>query len=458
MRGKSSAAPDSLLRVFGVTFGLAAVVGNVIGQGILRTPGIVAGAAGAPAYILLLWLLGGLYTLLAAVAFVELATAIPSAGGTFTFVARAFGERWGTLAGWNAWSQSISSLAVLSVVVGEFLHRLGVAGGIPGAVLAPMVILLFWLLNLSGTRLCGRMQTLLSASKLFALVAIIVLLFASRGAPTAKATDVGGFLAIVVGLRVIVSTYAGAASAVYFAEEMPAPERTLPRATFGGIAAIMVLYLLLNGAMLHVLSPAAMAASKLPAADALGVAVGSRGEIALTVFGILSVCAVIHLGLMFTARLVFAMARTGVLPRMLRKVSVSGTPRVSLTITAISAAALASSGTYLALLAMNVALGIAATMAGNLSVIRLRRIEPDLPRPWRMPFYPWPVVVALLVQGSLLVVLVYEDPMHSLFGALLIIAIAAAYAGRDRLNGRKTRASPSNAEGSPAIASGHGDS
>jgi APA family basic amino acid/polyamine antiporter len=84
---------NHLLRVLGLVFGLAAVVGSVVGQGILRSPGIVAQASGSPAVLIGLWALGAALSLLAALPFAELGAAIPRAGGAIAYAERAFGPR-----------------------------------------------------------------------------------------------------------------------------------------------------------------------------------------------------------------------------------------------------------------------------------------------------------------------------------------------------------------------------
>ncbi len=93
----------SLLRVLGVAFGLAVIIGNTIGGGILRTPGTVAASLPTPALFIGVWLLGGLYALLGAVSVAELGAAIPRAGGQYTFASRAIGRYAGFVVGWSDW-------------------------------------------------------------------------------------------------------------------------------------------------------------------------------------------------------------------------------------------------------------------------------------------------------------------------------------------------------------------
>ena len=101
---------------------------------------------------------------------------------------------------------------------------------------------------------------------------------------------------------------------------MHSPHDCVPRALFGGIALVTLLYVLVNAAILHVLSPTAMAGSKFAAADALGQVVGDRADMALTIFGVISVAAIFNLQVMFSGRIALAMARDRVLPSALTKV------------------------------------------------------------------------------------------------------------------------------------------
>ena len=97
------APPGGLQRILGVSFGLAVIVGSILGIGILRTPGLVAAQLGSGSTILTVWLVGGLYTLLGAVCLAELGTMLPQAGGYYVYARRAFGDSAGFAVGWTDW-------------------------------------------------------------------------------------------------------------------------------------------------------------------------------------------------------------------------------------------------------------------------------------------------------------------------------------------------------------------
>jgi APA family basic amino acid/polyamine antiporter len=334
--------------------------------------------------------------------------------------------------------------AFLSIVVAEFLHRLGVLQGIAPPMLAMAVLVIFWAVNWTGTRIAGDSQIGFSALKGTALIGLVVLLFAQPGVetnaaqPSAQLSGTIGIAAIAIAMRAIINTYDGWQDVVYFSEEMEDPGRTLPRSMALGVGSVVVLYLLVNLALLHVLSPAQMAASALPAADAAKVALGPSGDVALTIFAVLSVAAITNVTIMKTARIAYALARAGQLPQQLSQVSASGTPRIALTVSTLLAALFAATGTYETVVAMNVAVGVAIVILVNVAAVSLRRQEPDLPRPFRIPLYPVPILIAVAVNLTLLAALIYEDPLHSLAGFAFLIAIALVYS----MLARSQRAAP----------------
>ncbi len=428
-----SNAPEkcgSLLRILGMVFGVAAVVGGMVGQGILRTPGIVAGAVHSPGLIMFMWLCGALLAAVSSFAYVELGTAIPCAGGPYDFVRRAFGNIPGVIAGWGGWLICVSSQAFMATVVAEFSHRLGLWPGVPTPILSVLVLVLFWAVNWTGTRVSGDSQVIFSAAKGIGLIALVILLFAKPAVAITTVEPVQGPIGIAglaIAMRAVINTYAGWEDTVYHCEELKNPERTLPRAMATGIVSVAILYLLVNLALLHVLSPAEMASSNLPAADAARRVLGHWGDIALTAFGVLSVAAITNLYSMRSARVSFAMARQGQLPERLSYVAPSGTPRWALSVSVVMAAGFAATGTYETIVAIQVGLNVTLLVAVNCAVIRLRQKEPDLPRPFRIPLYPVPAILAIAINLMMLAALVFEDPVHSLTGLSMLALVGCVY-------------------------------
>jgi len=115
-----STSGGGLIRILGVAFGLAVIIGSTLGIGILRTPGLVAGQLPNATAILAVWIAGGLYTLVGAVCLAELGTMLPQAGGYYVYARRAFGNGVGFAVGWTDWITYCAVLGYVSIAIGEF--------------------------------------------------------------------------------------------------------------------------------------------------------------------------------------------------------------------------------------------------------------------------------------------------------------------------------------------------
>jgi APA family basic amino acid/polyamine antiporter len=419
-----------LLRVLGVAFGVAVIVGGTIGQGVLRSPGVVAQGGHTPVIIIGLWILGGLIAWIDSMSTVELASSIRQTGGPFTFARRAFGSMGGLAVGIADWLGNMGGIAFVSVVFGEYIHRLGIGTSIPVGLLALMLVVAVGVVQSLGTRIGGRSQEVGSAVKaaLF-MILIIALMVAPRGDPVATAVSPGMAAAltisgIVVAMRAIFGTYQGWNSAAYFCEEVKDPGKAIARATFSGIAVVTGIYVLVNVALLHVLSPAEMAGSNLVAADAAARVFGAAANPIVTGISLIALVTIVNAMVMVFPRVLFAMAREyGVGP--LTRVATNGAPITALIATVIAGGLLATVGVYETLLAFSTSILALMGVLVNAAVIVMRRREPDLERPYRMPFYPLPAIVALIINLALFVAFVREDPITSLeaFAALAALTV-----------------------------------
>jgi APA family basic amino acid/polyamine antiporter len=141
-----------LLRILGVGFGIAVILGGTIGSGILRTPGEVAGRLHSPTLILAVWLLGGLYAFLGTVTVVELGTMLPVAGGWYVYSRRSMGAYAGFAVGCSDWMMQTVAVSYLAVAFGEFATQLfpQLAGHVKLTGLALLLVLM--VLNWIGLR------------------------------------------------------------------------------------------------------------------------------------------------------------------------------------------------------------------------------------------------------------------------------------------------------------------
>jgi APA family basic amino acid/polyamine antiporter len=425
-----------LSRVLGVVFGLAVVVGGIIGSGIMRAPGVVALGLHSEPLTLLFWAAGGAVALLTAMPLVEAGASVPKAGGSYPIATRAFGRTAGFMSGWLTWLQYAASNAFISVVFAEYVQRLGFFTGAPKGLLAVGLIVVVAGVNLTGTRISGASQTVASAIKGAAFLLVAAVLFASPHAPASYHPSLaphpvlagaGATAAIIMAIRVIYQTYGGWDGAIYFSEEVHRPEQNVARATFTGIALVTVVYLLVNAALFHVLTPAQVAGSELAVGDAVKVSLGNVGNTVITAIGALSLAAIVNLQIMAASRISYRMAVDGVLPRFLAIVSPGGAPRRSVVLLALVSAVFAGSGSYEKIVTIYAPWSIGSILMICLSGIWLRIKEPDLHRPYVTPFFPWISIFAALVQAALIAVVVIGDPKSGLWSLVVVAAPLPIY-------------------------------
>ncbi len=432
----NQAPKGRLLNILGVGFGLAGAVGGTIGAGILRTPGLVAAQLPSAELVLAAWLAGGLYALVGAVCIAELAAALPKAGGWYVYAERAFGKRVGFLVGWTDWLAHCIGLAWVATTVGEYGQALLPAaipqGPYTARILALLAIGLFSLIQLRGLRAGSASQELLSLAKAVAFLALVAACFllpiqaAPPIAPPPPApTAIAGWrslsLAVVLALQAVITTYDGWASPVYFAEEFSEPGRDLPRSLIGGVLAVLVLYLLINLALLHVLPIAQLASSNLPAAAAARALAGPLGGLLITALALVSLLGLINTVVMAAPRILFGLSRDGLLPSFVAQVNGGGTPSAALLLTSTAAAALVLAGSFERLLTMGAVLYVSLPLAGIASLVTLRQREPELPRPFLTWGYPVSPLLITAVSLAFLMGSTANDWLSSL-AALALVA------------------------------------
>jgi len=415
-----------LRRILGVSFGLAVIVGSTLGIGILRTPGLVAGQlAGAPA-VLLVWAIGGFYTLLGSICFTELGTMLPQAGGYYVYARRAFGNLTGFAVGWSDWLTYCAVLGYVSITMGEFLGLLvpELAGAV--RIVAIAILIAFLLLQWTGVRVSSRFQEATTAIKCVAFLLLVAACFvwapamtsATASAPGSSSTIAG----VIVALQAVVITYGGWQSALYFTEEDRDPVRNLPRSMIGGVAAVIVIYLLVNLALLRVLPIPDLARSTLPAADAAQAIAGGRGGQLITLLSLISLPPMLNAIMMIGTRILFAMGRDGLLWSRTSSVSQRGTPDIATLVTTIVAVLLVATGTFEKLIAITAFFLALNYLAGALSIIALRRREPSAARPFRAWGYPWSAAIVLAGAAAFVAGALIGDRTNAI-AALVLIAV-----------------------------------
>jgi APA family basic amino acid/polyamine antiporter len=441
LAGTPSLGKERLLRILGVTFGVAVGIGGTIGIGILRIPGSVAAQLGNSGLIMAVWIVSGLYAFAGANTYAELGTMLPLDGGPYVYARRAYGEFGGFLVGWSDWLLRTSSMAYLAVALTEYAA--GLFSYNPGVITpaAIAVLIFFTAFHWLGLRAGSRAQEIMSLFKVLAFFVIIAacFLFSPKinAGPNAKPPLFSDpkllFVAIALSMQSILGTYAGWHAPVYFSEENTDPAKSIPRSLFTGIAVVMAIYVLINLALLYALPMSKLAGSKLAAADAAQLIFGGYSSQIVTSIMLISLLGIINAAFLFTPRVMFALSRDRLFFHSGVRVNTGGTPTTALLITALVAIMLAGVGSFDKLFAFTAFLTVLVDVAAFGTIFVLRWREPDLPRPFKARGYPVLPAIVFLGAGLLLIAFVASSTENSLYAVIGIVVSYPVYLLAKRL-------------------------
>jgi amino acid transporter len=446
--GSKAAGPRRQLTLFDST---CIIVGIIIGVGIYETSPQIAQCVPGPAWLGAVWMLGGILSLVGALCYAELATAYPQEGGDYVYLTRAFGRPLGFLFAWaQLWVVRPGSIGAAAYVFARYAKRLWPIGEPPFDLMtyALASIVVLTVINVLGVRAGKTMQNLLTTVKVLGLGAIVVLglVLARPGVSLAAVTEVkeGG---IRLAMIMILFTYGGWNEMAYVGAEVRDPRRNILRALVLGTVAVTVIYLLVNVAFVHALGFEGTRKSEAVAADVLELGLADWGARGISVLVCISALASIN-GQIFTgARIYYAMGTDHRLyGRLGRWNPTLGTPVCSLVLQAAVTAALVAgfgfteSGFGSMVKFTTPAFWLFFLLAG-VSLFVLRRREPDVPRPYRVPWYPFiPIAFCLSSLFMLYSSLSYaiENRTYEAAWSLAILAVGvvlACFVGKARPDG-----------------------
>jgi basic amino acid/polyamine antiporter, APA family len=429
-----------LLQILGVGFGIAVAVGNTISAGIVRTPGDIAARLPNHWLFFSVWIAGALYALVSAFQLAELGAAIPKSGGQYNFSRRAIGDFAGFIVGWSDWLSTCGTTGAVGIVIGEYMAHLFPAfdGALKIKVTAVSVIVLFALLQWKSISMGSKVQNFTTVLKGLAFFAIVVACFtwggnlrqAAEATPLAQAAapiviPVGAALitALLFGVQATIYTYDGWDGVIYFGDEIKNPGHLVPRAIFASLFSIVVIYLLINAAVLYVLPMNEVAGNNFSLGLAAQHVFGPHGDFifrSIMVVALFSSLNALHL---MGARVIYAMSRDALFFRQVARVNAGGTPTIALLLSALVGVAFAIFS-FERVIAMLAFFFVTNYLLSFISLFLLRRREPDMPRPYRAFGYPWTSALALLGSIGFLVEAVREDRTNSL---LTLVALACSY-------------------------------
>jgi len=421
-----------LHRVLRIHDGMAVTVGIVIGAGILRTPGLIAGYLGNGWLILAVWFFGGVVVALSTLVLAEMAAALPEAGGKYVYAHHAWGPLMGFVAGWSELLVSRGfSGAAKAVAIAEYVRILaGDQGNV--RIMSLAVCVAFFFLHTRGLKASTSFQNITTLIKVVVVIAIAAAglwagdMVGFAPAPTTASGPTAGLLGFALAYQSVSFAYYGWEDAAKMAEEVRDPGFALPKILVGGSMVVMVLYLLMNTAFLAALTPADMAGSELVAADAItGVFGGAAGKV-VVVASLLILVSSLNVNFLGLPRVAYGLGRDGLAPHAFTQVDKRGTPRNALYFIAAWIALLALSGAFELLIRFMMTIAITVDTMVLLGYFRLRAMRPEMERPFRMPGHPWLPALTILLYVAILATLVGTQPQLALGAASMIGAIVVA--------------------------------
>lgn len=443
-----AAHPDATLRpTLRVIDVVAIIVGTVVGAGIFRTPSLVAANATSEAVALGAWVAGGAISLIGALCYAELAAAYPSPGGDYHYLARAFGIRLAFLFAWARITViQTGSIALLAFVIGDYATKLAPLGTGSPTLYAALTVAAITGVHVIGVRQGRLIQNVLTGAEVVGLALVITAGLAldtsvPLAIPPAAGPSGQGFGLMMV---FVLLTYGGWNEAAYASAEIGGPRGSIVRALVWGIVAITALYLLVNVAYLRGLGRSGMAESKTAAADLMARAAGAGSAWVVSMLIVIAAATSVNAAVFTGARTAYALGRDfrplAFLGRWHRR---AGTPVNALVVQGALALALVLLGGFMregfeTMVEFTAPVFWLFFLLTGVSLLVLRRRDPEVARPFTVPLYP----ITPLVFCATCAYLLYASLAYSGAGAIVGVAVVAAGALVLALMGRSAVTRP----------------
>ncbi len=418
------------LRKVGLSACIALVVANMIGTGIFTSLGFQLAQIPSQPAILLLWLLGGTLALCGALCYAELSATLPRSGGEYHFLGKIYHPALGFMAGIVSIVVGFAAPVALSAMAfGSYLQ--GVIPAMPAQASAAAIVVVVTLFHLRNLRVSSIFQIFFTVLKIGLVIFLSVALLGAPVVPVLPSAAWGHHVLsapFAVALMFTLYAYSGWNAATYILDEVRTPARDVPLALATGTVLVMLLYLALNYAFLHA-APMENMAGQINVAQV-------AAESAFGLLGGKLVAGIIALGLISAlSAMIWAGPRVTLVvgedyPRAfgwLTYRNAAGLPvRAVLAQSALTLLLLATSTFEQILVYTQFAL-LACSFLAVLGVMVLRRMQPDLPRPFRTPLYPLPPLLFLAISGFAMVYTATVKPLEALFGILTLVAALVVY-------------------------------
>lgn len=454
-------------RTIGLSTATALIITTIIGSGIFMRPAEMAALLGSPILIFVVWIIAGLFTMLTVMVLAEIAAMLPETGGTYAFMRHMYGDFWSYLYGWAAFavvncagsagiafitsqyleyffklpkfSPAVEQSIIFHIpLVGDVfpLHDFGVK------ILTIIILCIFTFISYRSTKTSGLLMNIFSAAKVAAIVLLVGGLFVSgKGSfsnfiQSSEMIKPAGFAlvtAFVAACNGALQAFDGCNNMLYITGEIKDPGRNIPRSLFLGLSTCIVIYLIINAAMIYVLPVDKMADSSLVASDAATIAFGVIGGGLIAFLISFSVMGTTASNVFTAPRMTFAMARDRQFFRMAAKVHPKfNTPGNALMVHLGLMTLMVLSGSFFILADMYIFIVWVFNLMLMTGIFILRKKMPDKKRPYRVWGYPWVPLLVIIFNAFYLIITLVDDIqnyiegktrlMNSVFGIVVVAA------------------------------------
>ncbi len=440
MSGNNNSS-GGLKREMGLFSAVSVLVGCVIGSGIFTTPGKIAAAAGSFGPNMIAWILAGACGILCALVYAELAPAMPKAGGSYVYIDEAFGHAPSFMYGWSMFFGNFP--ATIAMMATAFASNFGVLfpglnlGVTEQRIVGTVVVVLLAGINVFGVKSGSAVQNIFAVAKIGVLCIVIIgglFMIRPENFTTMTTSSVewgNSFTAAVPAL----TAFGGYYTLSYMSGEIKNPQKTLPLATIIGMSIVIVINMLLTIACVGSVGFADLAGSDTPVSAAAQVIFGNVGASLVTAGAMISIFGAVNGALLGMPRVAYSMAENKMMFGFFGKThSKYHTPYVAIIIYAVIAVIFVWTGNFMTLLMMGTFVSRVWEVIICISLMVLRKKQPNLERPFKMWGYPVTTILAAVIT---FILVCNVDPQQIINGLILMLTSIPAYFIYRAVTGRR---------------------
>jgi len=419
-----------LERSLSLPYVIAISIGGMLGSGIFVLPGFASGLTGSSVW--LAYFLAALCVLPAALSKSELATAMPSSGGTYVYIERAFGPLFGTISGIGLWLSLLLKSSFALIGLGAYLTVLVSVdpSSIPLIALCFLVFIL--LLNIFGVKKVGKVQLVVVAICFIYLLSLFFTALPKVDTTFLQPFIKDGNIGLITAIAFVYISYSGVIKIAAIAGEITNPNKNLPLAMILSLLGIATIYVFISYILAGVVDPSNLAVDIKPIHSAAKIVGGEYFGYTAAVIGVLTLMSGANSGVLASSRFPFAMAIDLLMPKVFAKIHSNYlTPVVSILFTGLVMALVILFLDVVKIAKLASAFMVMMFVSVNFCVVILRETSAQWYKPTYMaPMYPLLQIFGI-ISGLVLLLLLGLMPLVSIVGICIIGLIVYSFVGKN---------------------------